>query len=78
MNHGIATAKDDIGEIIKKGESGIITAYLPEMERFAVNIDFASKRWYTFEWSEKEFLKHFNVQKNTISENERYHEMYRS
>jgi hypothetical protein len=36
FNHGIATAKNDIGEIIKKDESGVITAYLPEMEKFAV------------------------------------------
>lgn len=64
MNRGIATAKDDIGEIIKKGESGIITAYLPEMDRFAVDIDFSAGRWYTFKWSEEEFLKHFDVQKN--------------
>lgn len=62
FNHGIATAKNDIGEIIKKDESGVITAYLPEMEKFAVI--FSDNRFYTFNDTEEFFLSNFEVSNN--------------
>jgi len=57
--HGIAVAKENIGEIIKKNESGIITSYLPEMEKFAVL--FSDDRWHTFNYTEEWFLNNFEV-----------------
>lgn len=57
-NHGIAVARKDIGEVIKKHDSGIITAYLPEQEIFAVF--FKKHGWITFkEATEEWFLEHF-------------------
>jgi hypothetical protein len=58
LNHGIAIAKKDIA-YIKKGEKGIITAYLPEMEKFAVM--FEDDKWITFSDPEKWFLENFEV-----------------
>jgi len=55
--HGTAIAKIDIGEHIKKDDRGIITAYLPEMEKFA--IFFGIGKWHTFSDSENWFLEHF-------------------
>ena len=57
---GIAIAKDNIGELIKKGEEGIITAYLPEMDKFAVMFE-GTARWYTFSETEQEFLQKFEI-----------------
>lgn len=67
MNHGIATIKGELkglsGDVVvKKGEQGIITAYLPEMSKFAVL--FSEDRWYTFNENEEEFLDRFEVIKN--------------
>lgn len=59
FNHGVAIAKFDIGDVIKKGEQGILTAYLPEMERFAVMFD--NNRWYTFSETLEIFLERFEV-----------------
>lgn len=58
MNHGIAIAKNDIAHI-KKGDGGIITAYLPEMEKFAVM--FKEHGWITFSDIEEWFLNNFEV-----------------
>ena len=60
FDHGIAVAKEDIGELIKKGEPGIITAYLPEDNTFAVMFK-GEGRWYTFKDNEQWFLEHFDV-----------------
>ena len=56
--HGTAIAKLDIGPI-KKEEAGIITAYLPEDETFA--IFFNNEKWYTFHNTEKWFLDNFKI-----------------
>jgi len=56
--HGTAIAKLDIGDI-KKDESGIITAYLPEDETFA--IFFGENKWYTFHNTEELFLNNFTI-----------------
>ncbi len=56
--HGFAIAKMDISHI-KKGDSGVITAYLPEMERFAVF--FGNKNWITFDGNEEWFLSCFEI-----------------
>jgi len=55
----MAIAKEDIGELIKKGETGIITAYLPEDNTFAVF--FGDKKWYTFHDPEEWFLNNFEI-----------------
>jgi hypothetical protein len=57
--HGTAIAKENIGDIVKKGDGGIITAYLPEMKTFA--IFFGDGKWYTFNNDEEWFLKYFEV-----------------
>jgi hypothetical protein len=57
--HGTAIAKEDIGELIKKGETGIITAYLPEDNTFAVF--FGDKKWCTFHDPEEWFLNNFEI-----------------
>ena len=59
---GNAILKHDLpvyDKIISKGESGTITAYLPEMNKFAIN--FNPNYWITFEMSEDEFNEHFEV-----------------
>ena len=57
--HGTATAKEGGGEFVEKGESGVITAYLPEYKTFAVL--FSEGRWYTFYESEEWFLNNFEI-----------------
>lgn len=60
--HGLAKAKEDMENIqIKKGDLGFITAYLPEMEKFAVM--FPREKWITFTMNEEEFLERFEVEK---------------
>ncbi len=60
LYHGVATAKVDFESIaIKKGEQGLLTAYLPEMEKFAVL--FLGDKWITFNMNEEEFLNNFEV-----------------
>lgn len=65
MNNGIATAKKDIKlnlsiyPYIKMGETGVITAFLPYDERFA--IDFGNGKWITFQWKKEQFLAEFEV-----------------
>lgn len=43
----------------KKDQEGIATAYLPDMKKFAVY--FGERNWITFEWTEEEFLDHFEM-----------------
>jgi hypothetical protein len=57
--HGIAIAKNDIGEFIKKDDTGIITAYLPEENIFA--IFFGLKKWHTFNDPEDWFKNNFEL-----------------
>ena len=60
MFHGVATAINDINAIdVKSGEQGIITAYLPEDNIFAVL--FSKDKWITFKENENEFLNKFNI-----------------
>lgn len=60
MNYKAAVAKIDMGKFIAKGDKGLITAYLPEMETFA--IFFGKGRWFTLSgWAEEDFLNHFEV-----------------
>jgi hypothetical protein len=60
--HGLAKAKEDMDNIqIKKNDLGFITAYLPEMEKFAVM--FPGEKWITFTMNEEEFLERFEVEK---------------
>jgi hypothetical protein len=59
LYHGVATAKIDFESIsVKNGDQGILTAYLPEMEKFAVLF---KHNWITFSMNEEEFLKSFSV-----------------
>lgn len=55
---GIAIAKHNVSDGISKGDSGIITAYLPEMNKFAVIFNVG---WITFDSDEKWFLENFDV-----------------
>ena len=62
-NHGTAIARKAFKEIdVKKGEEGIITAYLPEDDTFAVY--FGGKKWITFKETEKEFVNRFNIKRD--------------
>lgn len=59
MMHGTAKLKESIMNMdglvwVEKGEEGIVTAYLPEMEKFAVM--FSENRWATFDENEEAFL----------------------
>lgn len=57
--HGTAIIKEDISETLKKGRSGLITAYLPEMNKFAVY--FVHDNFQTFNCTEEEFLYNFEI-----------------
>lgn len=57
--HGTAIAKEDIGGLVKRGDTGILTAYLPEDKIFAVF--FGDGKWYTFNESEEWFLNNFRI-----------------
>lgn len=61
MNHGIAIAKENIGDSILKGEEGIITTYLPEINKFVIY--YGDTRCYTFTGSETELLEKFTIEK---------------
>lgn len=71
MIHGWATAKKDIENVCKQGAGGVITAYLPEMEIFAISFDgkVPGGKWIKFEMSEAEFLELFEVDIPKTSEN---------
>ena len=56
LMHGIAILNRSIvygNELIESGTKGIITAYLPDMNKFAVM--FPESQWITFDESEEEF-----------------------
>lgn len=57
--HGTAISKENIDDIVKKGDVGIITAYLPDMDRFSVF--FGNNKWITFNYNEKWFLNNFDI-----------------
>ena len=67
INHGTAIFKDEehFKQFCAKDHEGIITAYLPEMQRFCVF--FGEGQLCTFQWTEEKFLKHFDVE---LSESE--------
>lgn len=66
MIHGFAKAKNRFPNVCEVGEEGIITAYLPEIQRFAISFDgkVPGDRWITFKMSEEEFLENFEVDLN--------------
>jgi len=51
FEHGVAIEKNDLNNF------GVITAYLPDMNKFAIYYD--NNKWITFECSEDEFLNKF-------------------
>lgn len=58
--HGIARAKKDLENInISIGDEGIITAYLPDIKKFAIM--FSKPQWITFDWTEEQFLDYFEI-----------------
>ena len=60
QSHGLAKAKENIEPVnVKKDDVGTITAYLPDMNRFAMS--FESGEWVTFEYTEEEFLEKFEI-----------------
>lgn len=71
MIHGFAKAKNIFPDVCEVGEEGIITAYLPEMQRFAISFDgkIPSDRWTTFKMSEEQFLENFEVELNESKQN---------
>jgi hypothetical protein len=59
ITHGIAIAKNEAEGLYAAGEEGSITAYLPDMEVFAVI--FEEGRWFTFKETKEEFHERFEV-----------------
>jgi hypothetical protein len=57
MDHGTAILKTD------KEKIGIITAYLPDREKFAVY--FSKEEWITYSMSEEQFKDLFEVHLHT-------------
>ena len=73
MIHGIATLKESLlniegNVILKEGDSGFVTAYLPEQNTFAVK--FSNNQWITFKETEEDFLKRCKFQ--TVDKEEVY------
>jgi hypothetical protein len=71
ISHGTATIKGTLqdaegGILVDVGEQGIITAYLPVDETFAVMFP-DNKGWYTFKETEEEFNNRFEV---TLDDNQ--------
>ena len=73
MNHGSATLRKDIyderGNVLrKKGEVGIITAFLPEDDRFAVMFDecIGINNWFTLDRAS--FEEFFDYKLNSPSQ----------
>jgi hypothetical protein len=66
IEKGTATFKDEeyFRQFCAKNRTGIITAYLPEENIFAVF--FGEGQWCTFEWTEEEFLDRFEVDLNEL------------
>jgi hypothetical protein len=46
---------------LEPDQTGVVTAYLPEQETFAVDFGKDKGGWITFHWTEEEFLKHFET-----------------
>ncbi len=61
INESLLNFDDDI--VVNVGEEGIVTAYLPEEETFAVM--FSGDRWFTFNESEESFLTRFKYDGTT-------------
>jgi hypothetical protein len=64
--HGVAILKEPVFNLdgtilVDKDIPGIVTAYLPDMERFAVQFP---NKWLTFIETEEEFLKRVEYIKN--------------
>jgi hypothetical protein len=56
---GFASHKGSL-EFLEQEESGLVTAYLPEQNTFAVW--FGEKKWITFkDWTEEQFLEQFDA-----------------
>lgn len=49
----------DKNVIVEKGSNGLVTAYLPDMKRFAIM--FTDDRWLTFTETEEAFNKRVKV-----------------
>jgi len=60
--HGTAEIKEDFNTL-KKGSKGVITAYLPEYEKFAVMFDFGL---ITFSMTEDEFKDICTIKLNEL------------
>lgn len=56
---GSVIAKQDINDLIKKGDGGILSVYLPKQETFSLY--FGDKKWYTFNEKESAFLEKFQI-----------------
>ena len=66
MTHGKATLKENLlnteGDVIvEQGATGIVTAYLPEQDIFAVM--FSDDRWITFKETEEDLPELCRYQK---------------
>ncbi len=59
INHGTAISLYDHDELgIKIGDESLITAYLPEMEKFAI---MHNNKLITFDCTEGDFTEYFKV-----------------
>lgn len=64
--HGVARLKEDLeGTDLKAEDTGLVTAYLPEMQKFAVRF---VNVWMTFNCTEERFLELFEFHKYEASE----------
>lgn len=59
IQHGVAEARNDYGSV-KKGQTGIITAYLPDENKFCVFWD-KPAGFITYNYTENEFDKYFKL-----------------
>ena len=57
---GVVRHKDTL-DWLETGQTGVVTAYLPEQDTFAVDFGKDKGGWITFHWTEEEFLKHFDT-----------------
>lgn len=64
MHHGTATSRVTIEGIVQEGESGIITAYLPQdpVHEPTFGVFFGEGRWHTFHMDEQAFHESFHVE----------------
>jgi len=61
FNHGRAKLKKDYHNLVI-GDEGMLTAYLPEDNTFAVH--FGDKGWFTFKITLEEFTELFDIELN--------------